>query len=705
MGSRVRLGVDIGGTFTDIVAVDGETGRYEVLKVPSTPNDYMVGIKRGLERLFAKRRWHPGDVEVFFHGTTVATNTLIEKKGARTGLLTTTGFRDVLEVGRTDRPPADLYNLFMTRPEPLVPRRLRIGVSERVRYTGEEAKPLDESATREAVERLLDMGIESLAISFINAHANPAHEIRAREIAREVRSELFVAISSDVNPQIKEFERTSTTVLGAYVGPRVSRYVAAMKTMLTKIEVRSPAHIMQASGGAMSVDSVAERAHCTIQSGPAAGVLGAQAVGEMVGEPDFVSFDMGGTSTDVSLVRNGQYSLVEETEEAGYHLRIPMIDIVSIGAGGGSLAWIDSGGLLKVGPESAGADPGPACFGTGDKPTVTDANVVLGYIDPDFFLGGEINLDADRSRWAIENGIAKQLGIETVEAASGIVRVANANMIRAIKRITIERGHDVRDFSLIPAGGAGPLHGGRLLVELAMRCVVIPVYPGVLSACGLVEADLEYQHVQTILTRLDEVNEEELREYFELLERRGLDDMTGAGVALDDLVFERFVNVRYRSQVRQMTVELGSEPVSGDWIRHRFLEEHERLFGYFTDDPIEVVDVRVACVRRSDEEIVWSQPAIVNTEPSVAFRNAYFEEENDFVECPVYSRTAIKPGITVQGPAIVQQEETNTVVRPGQTLEGHKSGSMFIFPDQSRPPEGLTSRLGAVRAGESKGLD
>ena len=675
--ARTRIGVDIGGTFTDIVAVDAVSNEYEIIKVSSTPANYMLGIKSGLEQLFSKHSLRPDEVDLFFHGTTVATNTVIEKKGSRTGLLVTAGFRDVLEIGRTSRPPVDLYNLDMDRPAPLVPRRRRLGVTERMDYRGRIVKSLDELTVRQAVQHMLDQDIEALAISFINSYANPVHERKARDIALDMQADLYVAVSSEINPQYKEFERTSTTVMSAYVGPRVSRYVEQVKTLLTQVGVKSPLHIMQASGGAMTVDNVKDRAVQTILSGPAAGVLGAVKVGRSVGQSDFISFDMGGTSTDVSLVQDGQFRIVEQTEQTGYHLRMPMMDIVTIGAGGGSIAWIDTGGALKVGPHSAGAEPGPACYGKGESATVTDAHVVLGSIDPKFFLGGQMSLNAQRSSDAVGHHVARPLGLSLEQAAEGIVRVANANMIRAIKRVSIERGLDVREFALVAFGGAGPLHAAQLAEELGMKKVIVPLHPAVLSACGLVEADLEYQHVQTVLERLDDLDNRTLRRHFADLEERGRNSMHSAGVDPSSIEFRRAANLRYRKQVRQVTVELGYEMADRAWIRRKFRAEHEQLYGYATDEPVEVVDLRVAAVYGLGDPVSWHRAPAVE-EPSPRNRRVYFDELNNTVECPVFARDELSIHARVEGPAIVEQEQTSVLVRPGQTLALHASGNLVI---------------------------
>ncbi|MHB9092993.1 MAG: hydantoinase/oxoprolinase family protein, partial [Chloroflexota bacterium] len=435
--------MDIGGTFTDIVAYEETTRRFSILKVPSTPANYMLGMENGLRQLLATKDVAAANIHLFYHGTTVGTNTVLEQKGAPTGLLTTLGFRDILEIGRTARSPVDLYDLQMDRITPLVPRCYRLGVRERMNARGEAEVPLDEDAVRLAAEVFAGAGIQSVAVCFINSYANPLHEEQARDILLKHSPHLYVALSADVNPQYREYERSSTTVLSAYIGPRVSRYTDQLGKMLESLGLQCRLHIMQASGGAMTAEAVQRNAIRTVLSGPAAGVLGVANLSHRLDEANVVGFDMGGTSTDVSLIRDGAYRIVEERQDLGHYLRMPMIDISTIGAGGGSIAWIDSGGVLKVGPRSAGADPGPACYGKGEEATITDANLALGYIDPGYFLGGQIELDLERARRAIRDRIANPLSLSLDQAAYGILRVANSNMIRAIKRVTVERGHDV----------------------------------------------------------------------------------------------------------------------------------------------------------------------------------------------------------------------------------------------------------------------
>ena len=680
MSGSLRIGIDIGGTFTDIVAYEALSGRHTFLKTPSTPADYLVGMREGLARLFDQEQWAPEFVELFFHGTTIATNTLLEQTGAAVGLITTQGFRDLLEIGRTERPPHDLYNLMMDRPRTLVRRRHRLTVRGRLSAAGDEIEPLDEAAVREAARQLSAAGIEAIAIVFINAYAGGAHERRARELVREVAPDVYVVISSEVNPQIKEFERTSTTVLSAYVGRKVSRYVNCVESLLISGGISAPLHVMQASGGAMTRAAVADNAIRTILSGPAAGVIAAKRVAAGVEQQNVVTFDMGGTSTDVSLIRDGAHRIVQETREGGYYIRVPTMDIVTIGAGGGSIAAVDSGGALKVGPKSAGADPGPACYGRGEHPTVTDANVVLGYIDPENFLGGEIKLDAERAWTAIARYVAEPLGMNVETAAAGIVTVANATMIRAIRRVSIERGLDVRSFALLPFGGAGNLHGAMIARELGMARTIVPIHPGVLSACGLVEADLEYQQVRSVIRSLDEVGSD-LPGTFAELDVRCLAEMAKAGFPSGAVRITRSASLRYRKQVRDVTIDLPDSLTSTAELRELFCLEHERLYGFRTDEPIEIVDVRVAAVHPLGSPVEWTPPPVLlsSMEP-IGQRQVWSPQAKARETWPIHARDLLPRGATLPGPMIIEQKETNIVVLPGDVVTVAPSGILIIEP-------------------------
>lgn len=674
----LRVGVDIGGTFTDIVAVDPTTDAHTILKVPSTSDDPIRGTELGLATLFNHDGWRPDRVEVFIHGTTIATNTIIERTGARTGLITTFGFRDVLEVGRTERPPADVYNLWMDRPEPLVPRRWRIGVRERITARGDVETPLAEADVRAAVARLVEAGVEAVAVCFLNGYRNGVHERRVRELIEEIAPQLYVALSSETNPQYREYERCSTTVLSAYVGPRISGYIGRLTAMLERLGLDVPVNVMQASGGLMTPDYVKRHAVRTMLSGPAGGVLGALAVGRGVGEDRFVTLDMGGTSADVAVVENGRVELVEEHREEGLLVRVPMLDIATIGAGGGSIAWIDSGGVLKVGPQSAGADPGPACYGKGGtQATVTDANVVLGYIDPDYYLGGSLSLDRERAVAAVSR-IADALSIPLEEAAFGIVRVANANMVRAIKRMTTLRGRDPRDFSLLSFGGAGALHAASLLRELGMRQVVVPLNPGVLSACGLVAADIEYQFTASVLERLDALDEGSIEARFGELEEVGRTEMASGGVDPGRIEFRRAAKLRYRKQRRDLRVEVRADARD---LKHelvsQFGEEHERRYGYAPSEPVEVIELQLAAVSSPEQKIVFEEsPPNASTPPKGS--RSIFVDGLGRVEAPVFSRSTIALGTVVEGPAVIEQYETNLVVLPRQEVRPHASGVLLL---------------------------
>jgi N-methylhydantoinase A len=675
----IRIGIDIGGTFTDIVAVEVGGSRHAVLKVPSTPDDLIRGMESGLVTLLQQEGWDPAHVDVFIHGSTIATNTIIERTGARTGLITTEGFRDVLEVARTERPPADLYNLFMDRPAPLVPRRRRIGVRERITARGKVEVPLDEAALRSAVERLLHYGVDAIAVCFLNSYANAAHERRAREVIAELSPDTYVALSSEINPQYREYERCSTTVVSAYVGRRVSGYVGRLTDMLKRRGFDVAVNVMQASGGLMTPEYVKRHGVRMILSGPAGGVLGALAVGESIGADRFVTVDMGGTSTDVAVAENGVVDLTEEHREDGLLVRIPMLEIATIGAGGGGIAWLDSGGVLRVGPRSAGADPGPACYGQGGTDaTVTDANVVLGYIDPDHYLGGSVKLDRNRAEAAVSE-IADALRMSVEEAALGITRVTNANMVRAIKRMTTQRGRDPRDYSLVAFGGAGGLHGGMLVRELGMRELVVPMYPGVLSACGLVSANLEYHYTATVLARLEDLSEDALVSRFSELEQAGLREMSEAGIAEEGLEFRRLAKLRYRKQRRDLRIAADVSGGAGlkDVLTRRFADEHFRRYGYATDEPLEVMELHAALVSPLQGSVAFEASPNGSGDTSAKTRVAYIEGVGR-MEVPVLPRSAISQDTIIEGPAIIEQYETNVVVLPEQVLFGHQAGVLLL---------------------------
>src|SRR5215468_8697561 len=505
MTSHWRVGVDSGGTFTDICLFEESEGRVEVWKVPSTPDDpsrgIAQGVDEGLRRVASNDDAQPAaSVSYFGHGTTVATNALIQHRGARTGLVTTEGFRDLLEIGRQKRP--DLYDFFVNKPLTLVPRDLRIEVSERVLHTGEVENALDVDAVRMAARQLRSAKVRAVAICFLYSFVRPEHEQEAKRILEEELPDSFICASHEIAPEFREFERLSTAVLNAYLGPVMKGYIERLAPRLADLGMTATPHMTQSNGGVIGFQTAAAVPVRTILSGPSTGVIGAQAVGRAAGLHDLITFDMGGTSTDVALLKGGEARLASQATVHGYPLKAPMLDIHTVGAGGGSIAYVDSGGLLKVGPRSAGADPGPVCYGRGNtEPTVTDANIVLQTLNPTHLLGGRMAVRQDLAREAI-GGLAGQLKLSPMQTAQGIVSVVTANMARAIRVISVQRGHDPRDYTLVAFGGAGPLHAARLAPELEIRRILVPRSPGILCAMGLLLTDLRANFATTRLLPL-----------------------------------------------------------------------------------------------------------------------------------------------------------------------------------------------------------
>jgi N-methylhydantoinase A len=502
----VRVATDIGGTFTDLVYLDEQSGRVGTAKVDTTPPDF----ERGVLDVMQKAELDPKAIEFFVHGTTVIINAITERTGAKTALITTKGFRDVLEITRANRP--DIYNFYYTKPKPFVPRYLREEVTERVNYKGEILTPLDEGEVRRVVEQLRKEGVEAIAVCFLHSYSNPEHETRCGKLIRELWPEVSVTLSHEVTKEWREYERTSTTVLNSYVKPIAGRYLDLLEQRLRREGVPGSLYLMQSNGGTATFAAAKRSPIAVVESGPVAGVLGSQALGELLGEKNLISFDMGGTTAKCSLIEDGQvkvtteYRIERTRTRPGYPIKVPVVDIVEIGAGGGSIAWLDAVGALHVGPKSAGAQPGPACYGRGgEEPTVTDANVLVGRINPEYFLGGEIPLDVERARRAMTK-ISQPLGVEVEEAALGVIQLANANMVNALKLISLYRGYDPRDFTLVAFGGAGPMHAAALAKELSVKRVLIPPNPAVFSAWGMLGTDLRYDIVQTRIGRLDQAD-------------------------------------------------------------------------------------------------------------------------------------------------------------------------------------------------------
>ncbi len=664
--SATRVGVDVGGTFTDVaLSVDD---RLVTAKVPTT-DDQSVGVLAGIEKACERAGIDPSEIDEFAHAMTVSVNALLERDGARTALVTTEGFRDVLEIGRQDRP--DLYDLEVEKPEPLVPRRRRFTVDERTTPDGVE-RPVDTEEVRDLAATLRERDVESVAVCLLHAYADPENE---RLVAETLREELDVPVSAshEVLAEFREYERTSTTAVDAYVRPAIDSYVGRLVDEATAEGIPSP-RIMQANGGIADPETVRERAVTTTMSGPAAGVVGAAATVADDDVAGLVTFDMGGTSSDVSLVRDGEAERTTDSEIAGLPIRTPMVDVNTVGAGGGSIAWVDAGGALRVGPRSSGAQPGPACYGRGGtEPTVTDANVVLGYIGPETALGGEMTVDVEAAHAALER-LAGEAGLEdALEAARGVYRVANATMTRTIRSVTVERGHDPREFALVAFGGAGPMHAAALAESLEVDRVVVPRPSGVLSAFGLLAADESYDAVRTVGVDLAEADRDALEDVYEGLVADVLADASDP----DEAVVERAADCRYDGQSFELTVPV-DEPVDAAAVEERFHAAHERAYGYAMDEAVEVVNLRAAATVSGVEPVVRHDGG---GEARIGTREAHFPGHGSR-ETAVYDRDRLDPGATVDGPAILEQAESTTVVPPAWSGDVLADGTLAMTREE-----------------------
>jgi N-methylhydantoinase A len=671
-----RIGIDIGGTFTDLVfLVPG--GRVERAKVLSTPQDYSLGIAAGIESTLAAGALRIDDVAQIMHGTTVATNAILEGKGARVALVTTRGFRDVLEIRRLRMPV--LYDIRWRKPRTLVPRRLRFEVAERIDQEGRVERALDEAEALKVIERVLAEKVDAIAICLLNSYANGAHERRIAELIRARDQRVPITLSSDLLPEIKEYERTSTTVVNAYVLPIVRHYLERLQARLRERAVSRPLTIMQSSGGAMSAAAAAERPIHIIESGPAAGVVGAAELARRLGDLSLLSFDMGGTTAKAALVERGRYLRVGSLEVGGginiagrllsgggYHVRAPAIDIAEVGAGGGSLVRLDAGGGLKVGPESAGAVPGPACYGQGGgEPTVTDANLVLGFINPVALAGGGLPVQRDLAVAALGRTVAKPLGLRLEDAAWGVHRVANAAMARALRAVSTERGHDPRDFAILAFGGNGPVHAATLARLLEIRRILVPPVPGLFSALGMLFPEVERHYVRTFKRNLAGLDAAALEEVYRALEQEGGAALAEEGFAPSARRFERQIDLRYAGANSELTV---AYPADGDravLLRARFGAAHERQYGYRSDEEaIETMNLRVIARGLADAAHVPERLSLAaGTHPGTGARQVYFGPETGWVKVPVATRAELGEGWR-QGPLLVEEFDSTTVVPP-----------------------------------------
>lgn len=680
-----RLGVDTGGTFTDVCLFDTERRIFAITKVASTPHDPGEAVLAGVRDIIEREGPRLADVDApgveriryFAHGTTVATNALLQGRGARTGVLTTEGFRDLLELGRQRRPK--LYDLSAQKGRLLADRHLRREVRERVRFDGSVAVPLDEDDVRAEVRALAADGVEAVAVCLLYSYLRPEHEQLIKRVLAEELPDTFVSISHEVLPEFREYERLSTVVTNAFIGPVMSRYLAQLRTRLHELGLGCTPKVTQSNGGMMSFPAAEALPVRTVLSGPSTGVVGAAKVAAQSGIAHTITFDMGGTSTDVSLVNDGTPSTAPGMEMDGRPIQAPMLDIHTVGAGGGSIAWIDAGGHLKVGPQSAGADPGPVCYGLGNnEATVTDANVVLGVLNQTHLLGGRMPIDADLSFAAVDR-LAARLGMSRTDAAQGIVSVVTANMARAIRVISVQRGYDPRDYALVAFGGAGPLHSARLAVELGMRTTLVPQRPGALSALGMLMTDLRSDYSQTRITNAVPEHAPAFDQVFADLRARADAWFSDEGVPAPERRIRTRIDMRYVGQNYELPVDVPVGPIDEVVLkqaRAAFDELHAQRYGYASpDEPVEAVTFRVEASSASPQ-LEFSRQPLGSPDPTPArpgSRSLFLPER---VDAPVYDRALLTPGNHISGPALIEQFDTTTLVLPGEQARVDVTGNI-----------------------------
>ena len=678
------LAIDVGGTFTDIVLLNLASGDYHLLKTPSTPEDPSRGFIAGLTRILDANDVDYSQVRRIFHGTTIATNAILEGRGTPVGVLVSEGFKYVLEIGRHNM--ARLANPHVwVKPERPVPPEHVIELPERTSFDGTVIDPLDEEAVRSAAAYFHDQGIESIAVSLIHSYANPAHELRARELVLEVFNGAHLSLSSEVLPVFREYERTITTVLNAYVMPRVSYYIENLERELRDLGVAVPLLVMKSNGGVIGAETATRQPVYTALSGPAAGVMSAIDVARNTGDENCISFDMGGTSTDVSLINRRTPTITLKGELGDWPVQLPMLDIATIGAGGGSIALLTAAGNLTVGPRSAGAVPGPVCYGKGGaEPTVTDANLVLGRID-DSIAGGALTLDVAAAKTAIAEKVSSPLGLDLYEAAHGILQIVNNNMMGAIRNVSVERGHDPRHFALVAFGGAGPMHAISVARLLDMPTVIAPPSPGVASAYGLLVADFKNDYARTSIQKPPNYDLQGIESACQGLEAEAARWLDAEAVPTDRRELVRSADVRYSHQGSEVTVELAARVVDAaalETMIQEFHREHHRLFGFSLDQPVEIVTLRVTAwghlesARMAPLSSDLSNPA----ESLLGQRPVYFGDAGGFVPCNIYDRARLAPGSIIDGPAILENVDSTVVIDPGWQARIDHYGNCIMRP-------------------------
>jgi len=689
-----RLGVDVGGTFTDLIYVDDEAGSILIHKIASTPDDPSRGTVQGIRELTEQANVTPADLDQVFHGTTIATNIVIEHNGATVGMITTEGYRDILHIARHKKPlNFSNYQDLPWQRYPLVRRRYRLTVPERITAQGEVLVQLDERRAREQVRRLKEMGVEAVAVCLLFSFLNGEHEQRVAEIVREEFPDAFLSVSSEVLPQYREYERFSTVALNAFVGPKVAGYVRRLEDELRTLGVRTGLHLMSSASGVVTAQGAVQRPVNLLMSGPVAGVVGGIWVGRQAGFDNVITLDVGGTSADIGLSQGGKLRMKHllDTRVGPYQAMIPMVDVDTIGAGGGSIAYVDTGGIFRSGPRSAGAVPGPAAYGRGgEEPTSTDAMVNLGWLQAEAFLGGTMDLSPELARRSFEP-LAQRLGMTVEEASMGAIQIASHSMVQSIEENSVRKGYDPRDFALVAEGGAGPMFAANIAAEVGTPAVIVPPYPGVTAALGLLVTDSVYEFVTTTYQRMSQLNASELEARFEELEEQARTQLQADGIPQERRVIQRVADCRYLGQGYELRVEAGSGRIDEGWasrLAGEFHDAHEREYSRrFEESDIEIPNIRVRGIGLIPPLQMREVPR-ADESPTAALRHereAWFRVEGQLMELPTrfFAREALAAGNRIDGPAVINQYDTTTVVPPGLTAEIDRFGNIVVWIDQS----------------------
>ena len=682
--ARYRVGVDVGGTFTDLILVDNDTGAQWAAKSLNRSADQSETVVEGLIRLLGEAGIGAGDVGWISHGTTITTNAVIERKGAKTALITNKNFRDILEIGRFARPADLIYRIHDDKPAPLVPRFLRLGIDCRVDRAGEIVADIDDRNLTAAIEAIRDEGVTSVAVCFLFSFLNPAHEESVRSALTAAIPDLNIVLSSEILREFREYPRTSTTVFAAYVAPVLRRYVSALVRRLGDVGIGAPLYIFQSNGGVARPDIVMRNPALTLLSGPAGAVVGAAQLCGRAGYRDLLTMDIGGTSLDVCMVRDGVAEAATNREIDFFPIAVPMLDVHTVGAGGGSVVRVDDVGRVSVGPDSMGARPGPACYGLGgDQATLTDVNLLLGLLDPDTFADGAIPLNRARAESAVERWVARPLGMDIEAAAAGVYRVATNQIAEAIRTVTVERGADPRDFALVAFGGGGPLHAAAVARELGVARIVIPRHPGLFSAQGIAISDVYHDYIQSTVRPVSEISPDEIRAILGELEQRAATDLDAEGIASDRRRIAPALDLRYVGQTTEITVPLSVEEAGIALDRTemlaRFHALHERLYSYCVpDEPVELVNVRLRATGLVDKPPIAPAAGAARAPRPTGNRLVVLPDDDGARSIDVYRRDALAPGSRLTGPALIEESSSTTVLLSGMELTVDSHDNMII---------------------------